>query len=352
MINLPKTIEYKDNEVRIIDQTLLPERLKIIKIKDCEMMGKCIKEMKIRGAPAIGAAGALGMVLASLNDKKDVNEYLRNLKKCAEYLKSTRPTGIHLSLIIDKILGLIENENDIEKIREKILETAKKILDEDEKINKEIGKIGSELIRNGFRIMTHCNAGSLATVYYGTALAPIYYSWENGKSITVIVNETRPRFQGANLTAWELSRTGIPYILITDNAAAFYMKKNKVDLIIIGADRIAMNGDAVNKIGSYSLALAAKEHNVPFYVAAPVSTIDKNAKKGDDIVIEERDPNEILIINKKRIAPKGTKVWNPAFDVVPSKYIKGIITEKGIIKPQEEEIRKILLNGNIYGCKI
>jgi len=342
-INLPRTIWWEDDAVKMIDQTRLPEKLEIITVTNYRTLGKCISDMIVRGALAIGAAGALGMALASLEYKgENSKEFLSYLHEVAKYLKSRRPTAVNLSWGVDRVLNSISDDEDVARIREKIIAEAKRILEEDEQTNRRIGEIGSKLIEDNFVIQTHCNAGSLATVYYGTALAPIYYSWEQGKDLHVIVNETRPRLQGASLTAWELSYVGIPYTLITDNMAAHYMKNKRIDLIIVGADRIAMNGDVANKIGTYSLAIIAKRHNVPFYVAAPISTIDPRAKTGNDITIEERSPDEVLFVKGQRIAPKGAKVWNPAFDITPAELITGIITEKGSIEAKEESITKIV----------
>ncbi len=342
-INLPRTIWWEKNKVKIIDQTKLPENLEILTITNCKTLGKCISEMNIRGAPALSAAGALGIALASLKCKsKNKEKFLNYLHRAAMYLKTRRPTAVNLSWAIDKVLNKISDDEDIIECRKKIITEAKRILEEDEKTNRKIGKEGYKLIKNGFRIETHCNAGSLAAVYYGTALAPIYYSWEKNKNLFVVVNETRPRLQGAMLTAWELNYVGIPYEIITDSMTAYYMKKKRVDLVIVGADRIAGNGDTANKIGTYSLALIAREHNVPFYVAAPLSTIDPASKTGDDIPIEERNKNEILLLKGKRLAPRTAAAWNPAFDITPAKLIRGIITEKGIIKANEKAIKKVL----------
>lgn len=342
-INLPRTIWWEGNKVKMIDQSKLPAKLEILTLRNYRSLGKCIKEMKIRGAPAIGAAGALGIAMASLEYRGgNKKEFLNYLKRAANYLKRRRKTAVNLEWAIERVLNKIEENDEIDEIREKIINETKKILKEDEKINRKIGEIGSELIEDGFHIQTHCNAGSLATVYYGTALAPIYYFWERGKNLFVVVDETRPRLQGASITAWELSYVGIPYEIIADNMAGYYMKKKRVDLIIVGADRIALNGDVANKIGTYSLALIAQEYNIPFYVASPLSTIDPKSKTGNDIPIEERNQNEVLFVKGKRIAPKGAKAWNPAFDITPAKLITGIITEKGIIDANEKSIKRVL----------
>ncbi len=338
LLRLPRTIWWsKNNRVRLVDQTLLPGRLKIIEVKTCLRMGECIRDMNVRGAPAIGAAAAFGLALASLEfSGNDAATFRFHLKKSGDYLKRTRPTAVNLAWGVERVLSKVRNLNDTSEVRSAVLGEAKKIAEEDEDTNRMIGFHGSKLIKDGFVIETHCNAGSLATVYYGTALAPIYTAWESGKNTEVIVDETRPRLQGASLTAWELSKVGIPYTLITDNMAAHMMRTKGVDMVIVGADRIiARTGEVFNKIGTYSLAIAAHEHGVPFYVAAPKSTIDFRLKSGSEVKIEERGGHEVTEIRGKRICPPKARVWNPAFDMTPPKYITGIITEMGIFRPEE-----------------
>ncbi|MFQ6075884.1 MAG: S-methyl-5-thioribose-1-phosphate isomerase, partial [Candidatus Bathyarchaeia archaeon] len=268
-INLPRTIRWDDGSVKMIDQTKLPFELDILEITDHKALGRCIREMNVRGAPAIGASAAYGLALASLEyGGSEAEELWSFLEAAARYLKGMRPTAVNLSWAVDRVLGNV-TKGSVEERRREIISEAKRIAEEDEETNRRIGQVGSDLIKDGYTIETHCNAGSLATVYYGTALAPVYHSWEEGKSLHVIVDETRPRLQGARLTAWELSYVGIPYTIITDSMAAHLMKRIGVDIVIVGADRIARNGDVANKIGTYSLAIVAREHGVPLYVAAP-----------------------------------------------------------------------------------
>ena len=303
--------------VRAIDQRLLPERLKIISICTYKEMAEAISNMTIRGAPSIGAAAAYGIALASLRND--------NLDKAAKILKATRPTAHDLFYAVDLMLS---------KRNENLSRSADEYADSIVEMCYKIGQNGSHLIKNGYRVLTHCNAGALATVDFGTALAPIRVAHRAGKKFFVYVDETRPRLQGAKLTAWELMNEGIDHAIIPDNAAGHYMK-DSVDIVIVGADRIARNGDFANKIGTYSKAVLAKENGVPFYVAAPISTFDRKIKNGKQIPIEERSEDEVLFLNERRIAPKGSRALNPAFDVTPARYVKGFITERGLLKPGE-----------------
>jgi S-methyl-5-thioribose-1-phosphate isomerase len=301
--------------VKAIDQRLLPGKLKIISIRTYKEMAEAISNMTVRGAPTIGASAAYGMALAWNRDE--------NLDKAARALKATRPTAHDLFYAVD--LMLAKRGTDLAKAADDYADSIVEMC-------YRIGKNGSRLIRNGNRILTHCNAGALATVDFGTALAPIRVAHRAGKSVFVYVDETRPRLQGAKLTAWELMNEGIDHAIISDNAAGHYMK-DQVDMVMVGADRIAGNGDFANKIGTYSKAVLAKENGVPFYVAAPASTFDASIRSGSEIVIEERCEDEVLFVDGSRVAPKGSKALNPAFDVTPSKYVAGFITEKGIIRP-------------------
>lgn len=303
--------------VRAIDQRLLPEKLKIISIRTYWEIAESISNMTIRGAPSIGAAAAYGMALASLKHE--------NLDKAAKVLKATRPTAHDLFYAVDLMLS---------KRNENLSRSADEFADSIVEMCYKIGKNGSHLIKNGHRVLTHCNAGALATVDFGTALAPIRVAHRAGKKFFVYVDETRPRLQGAKLTAWELMNEGIDHAIIPDNAAGHYMK-DSVDIVIVGADRIARNGDFANKIGTYSKAVLAKENGVPFYVAAPISTFDRKIKNGKQIPIEERSEDEVLFLNERRIAPKGSRALNPAFDVTPARYVKSFITERGLLKPGE-----------------
>ena len=341
-----KTIDWKEGKVLLVDQRKLPLKYEIIKCFTYQEVVDSIKKMKIRGAPAIGVAAAFGMVLAAYASKaSNYEELIKDMTIAKKTLSSTRPTAVNLFWALGKIMRFIINSKNIEltKLKNMILQEAKKIAREDIEINKNIGKHGSSLIKDEDSILTHCNAGALATADYGTALGVIRTAYKDGKKIHVYVDETRPVLQGARLTAWELKQDNIPFTLIADNMAGFLMFKHKIDLIIVGADRIALNGDVVNKIGTYSLSVLAKENNIPFYVAAPISTIDQSLECGNKIPIEERDSREITHILNQQIAPEGINVYNPAFDLTPYCYLEAIITEKGIIKkPYQQNIKKIL----------
>jgi methylthioribose-1-phosphate isomerase len=292
--------------------------------------------MVIRGAPAIGAAGGFGIALAALQSKATTPQALyADLEEAAEVLKAARPTAVNLSWGVDRVLARAGDAAlaDVAAIRRAALEEAQKLADEDVEINKRMGAHGATLIEDGYTILHHCNTGALATVDYGTALGVIRAAHEQGKRVHVLVDETRPRLQGARLTAWELKQLGIPFSLIADNAAGHFMRRGEVDLVLVGADRVAANGDVANKIGTYKLAVVARENGVPFYSVVPTSTVDLSLESGDDIPIEERDAEEITVIGGVRIAPEGIAVANPAFDVTPHRYLTGIVTEKGIVYP-------------------
>jgi translation initiation factor eIF-2B subunit alpha/methylthioribose-1-phosphate isomerase len=321
-----RTVWLEDGVVKLINQPILPDKFEIYECKDYRETAKAIKTMIVRGAGAIGATAAYAMAQAVIAGE-DINN-------AAELIKSTRPTAQNLFYAVNKVLKA--------KDKEEAIRIAEDIADEDSEASRKIGEYGESLIKDNSKILTHCNAGWLAFVDWGTALSPIYAAKRKGKNIFVFVDETRPRLQGARLTAWELSNENIPHAIIADNAAGHYMKKGEVDLVITGADRIAANGDTANKIGTYEKAVLAKENNIPFYIAAPTSTIDINCPSGDDIPIEERDELEVLEVRGKRLAPIKSHAKNPAFDVTPAKYIKGIITEKGIIQPNKEEIEKLI----------
>jgi methylthioribose-1-phosphate isomerase len=340
-----KTIEWKDGKVFLIDQRKLPLKYEIISCSTYQEVAEAIKKMKIRGAPAIGVAAAFGIALAAYSSKADTyREFIQDMGKAKNCLALTRPTAVNLFWALRRMMNLINIKKDVDlfKLKDIILQEAENIAREDIEINKAMGKYGASLIKGGDNILTHCNAGALATVDHGTALGVIRTAFKEGKKIHVYVDETRPVLQGARLTAWELMQEKIPFTLITDNMAGFLMFQKKVNLIIVGADRIARNGDVVNKIGTYSLSVLARENKVPFYVAAPTSTIDVSLRSGKEIPIEERDPKEVTHILGKQIAPTGVKVFNPAFDLTPQGYVEAIITEKGIIrKPFEENVKKV-----------
>lgn len=329
------TIEWVGGGARIIDQTRLPHKLVYADIKDVRSMWKAIKSLKVRGAPAIGVAGAFGVILGIKNVKAEsYKEFKKRLVSVIRYLGSSRPTAVNLFWALERMEACAEKnaKKPLSKIKECLLEEALKIMKEDQDVCRRMASFGAKLVKNGDRILTHCNAGGLATVDYGTALGVLFKAKEQGKKIKVFVDETRPLLQGARLTTWELLREKIDVTLICDNMAASLMKKGKIDKIFVGADRIAKNGDVANKIGTYNLAVLAEFHKIPFYVVAPISTFDFKLSSGDDIPIEERDADEVRAVLGKRIAPRGVKVYNPAFDVTPARLVTAIVTEEGIIK--------------------
>ena len=321
-----RTIDWEKCKLKIIDQTRLPQRLSFLYLKTVAEVVEAIKTMKVRGAPALGVVAAFGYALG-VND----------LKKAYQKLLNSRPTAVNIRWALDRMSKIARAGRGLPliKLKQLLLEEAVKMAKEDVEINKRIGLHGARLIENGMQILTLCNTGALATVDYGTALGVIRTAHELGKKPQVFVAETRPRLQGARLTSWELKQLKIPFTLITDNMIGYLMQQGKIDLVIVGADRIAGNGDTANKIGTYAAAVLAKAHAIPFYVAAPASTIDFSIKSGKQIVIEERAAKEILEIGKEKIAPRGVKVFNPAFDLTPHPLITGIITEKGIFKPKQ-----------------
>ncbi len=327
-----RMIEWQKGTVLTPDQTKLPLETVTLEIKTVEQMAEAIKNLRVRGAPLLGAAAAFGIALATYHSKATCNsELLAEMEDAADIIKRTRPTAVNLFWAADRVLNKSrEFRGNLKDLKKVVVEEAQKIADEDAAQNHAIGKNGAKLIKDGDTILTHCNAGELATVEYGTALGVIRAAWEQGKKIKVIADETRPLLQGARLTTYELMRDGIPVTLITDNMAAHIMSKGLVNLVIVGADRIVQ--DAVfNKIGTYGVAVLAKEHNVPFYVAAPKSTFDLT-RKAAEVTIEERNPTEVTHIGGTQIAPNGVKVFNPAFDATPLKYVSGIIHEDGIYR--------------------
>ena len=330
-----RMITWQNGTVLTPDQTKLPLQEVTLKIKTVDQMCEAIKVLRVRGAPLLGAAAAFGIALAAYHSKAESKEkLLAELETVASAIKQTRPTAVNLFWAADRVLSKARSfQGKTEELKAFVVAEAQKIADEDAAQNHAIGKNGAVLIKDGATILTHCNAGELATVEYGTALAPIRSAWEQGKKLKVIADETRPLLQGARLTAYELMREGIPVTLITDNMAAYVMSKGLVNLVIVGADRIVQ--DAVfNKIGTYGVAVLAKEHKVPFYVAAPKSTFDLTHKAAE-VVIEERKPEEVTHIGGKQIAPTGVKVLNPAFDATPLKYVSGIICESQIYYPKD-----------------
>jgi methylthioribose-1-phosphate isomerase len=339
-----KIIEWLGDRIRVIDQTRLPHEEAFLELRDYREVAEAIKELRIRGAPDIGVAAAYGFALGAQKietDSKD--EFLAQLSSVKETLSSSRPTAVNLFWALERMNRVIQSGEDVSQIKRDLLAEAQRIEAENDEANRRLSEFGAELVRDGSTILTHCNAGSLATAGYGTALGVVKMAKERGKKIGVYATETRPLLQGARLTTWELLKEDIPVTLITDSMAGYFMNKGEIDCVIVGADRIAANGDVANKIGTYALAVLAMENAIPFYVAAPVSTIDLSLPTGEDIPIEERSPDEVTHIQGIRIAAEGVRAANPAFDVTPYNYVSAIITEKGIFKePYIERLKELL----------
>jgi len=336
-MNNIRTIEWKNGGIRIIDQTKLPGKLEYLHIRDMKTLWRAIKELKVRGAPALGAAAAMGVCLA-MKDSKAVTfaAFRKELAKAAAYIGSSRPTARNLFWALDRMSRAADAaaEKPVAAVKKALFAEAERIVEEDRRSCRLIGEYGQRLIQDGDSVLTVCNAGILATIDYGTALGVLYAAKAKGKKIKVYSCETRPLLQGARLTTWELTRMGMDATLICDNMAATLMKQGRVDRVIAGADRIAANGDAANKIGTYSLAVLCKHHKIPFYIAAPVSTFDCSLASGRQIPIEQRAAEEVTTMHYTRpLAAKGVKVYNPAFDVTDAGLITAIITDKGILKP-------------------
>ncbi len=326
-------IEWLGDRVRILDQSQLPGEEVYLELDDYRDVASAITELKIRGAPAIGVAGAYGIALGALKIESEIKgDFWKKLDAVTATIAATRPTARNLFWAIQRMQKVAESGNDINEIKSALVDEAVKIHAEEAEATRKLSRFGTELIRGGDTVLVHCNAGPLATAGYGTALGIILFAIEQGKKVNVLATETRPVLQGARITTWELKKAGIPVTLITDSMAGYFMQRGEVNCVIVGADRIAANGDTANKIGTYTLAVLARENNVPFYVAAPTSTIDPSLASGDEIPIEQRKPEEITHIRGVPIAPEGVEVQNPAFDVTPHKYITAIITEKGIIR--------------------
>jgi len=330
------SITWEDDHLRIIDQTFLPSREIYTNLNTTGQVWEAIKNMKVRGAPAIGIAAAYGLYLGARDIRESSYEsFYLEIERLKVYLESSRPTAVNLQWALNRILTTIQahKEKEVSELKDIILQTAQTIHDEDERLCKTIGEIGLEIVPEEAQILTHCNTGALAASKFGTAFSVIWHAHRENKVNSIWVDETRPLLQGARLTAWELKKEKIPFKLITDNTAGFLMQQELVDLVIVGADRIAANGDTANKIGTYTLAVLAKAHDIPFYVAAPYSTIDLSIENGDTIPIEERDTAEVTKIGSKEIAPAKIEVYNPAFDVTPHHLITGFITDNGLIRP-------------------
>jgi len=342
---MPKTIQWKNDTLILIDQTLLPNEEKFVSITDIEGVFDAIRNMKVRGAPAIGVTAAYGMVVSALNAPKNSFEnFYKSFKKDLDYIATSRPTAVNLFWALkrmdDKVNGCIGLE--IEDIVKELEKEAILIHKEDEEINRKLGENLLSLLKDGDGVLTHCNAGELATSKYGTALSPFYLAKEKGMDIKVFADETRPRLQGARLTAYELNSAGIDVTLICDNMAALVMAQGKIDAIIVGCDRIAANGDTANKIGTFNVSILAKYFDIPMYIAAPTPTIDMDCMTGEEIPIEERDSKEITCRFGFWTAPKDVKTYNPAFDVTPAENITAIVTEKGIVHPPfAENLRRL-----------
>jgi methylthioribose-1-phosphate isomerase len=329
-------VTWKDGAVRLIDQRILPQEFSYLECHTLEQLWDAIKTLAVRGAPAIGVAAAYGAVLGAWNSEAtSTSGIVAELHDACDYLATSRPTAVNLFWALERMRQFANSHRDLDpgQFRTAILEEAETVRTEDLELSRRIGQAGVDLIAEGATVLTHCNAGALATAGLGTALAPVYCAHATGRNLTVIADETRPLLQGARLTAWELQRMGVPVTVITDNMAAWAMQQGKVDLVITGADRIAANGDAANKIGTYSLALAARAHKIPFYVAAPTSTFDLSLATGAEIPIEEREAHEVISPRGQAWAPLDVDVWNPAFDVTPHELIAGLITDAGLLRP-------------------
>ncbi len=344
-----KTVEWTKEGVRMLDQRLLPNEEKYVTLYSYDEVAEAIKNMVIRGAPAIGVAAAMGLALgANQSVGTSVADLYFDFKYMCDVMGATRPTAVNLFWAIERMRGVVEKAKaekvrDVEEVKKRLVDEALRIFQEDIDSNRAIGRYGADLINDGATILTHCNAGALATAGdYGTALGVIRGAIDAGKRVAVIADETRPFLQGARLTAWELNKDNIPVTVITDNMAGHVMKQGKIDCVVVGADRIAANGDAANKIGTYMVAVLAKQHNIPFYVAAPISTVDLSTATGEDIPIEERDSREVTHVRDHQLTPAGVDVHNFAFDVTPNELIAAIITDRGVARaPYTQSLRTL-----------
>lgn len=346
MNDVLQSLRWEDEALSLLDQRLLPEEIVFLRLTTPQQVWEAIRELKVRGAPAIGIAAAYGVVLGVVDFKGSGQDLAAEVGRHADYLASSRPTAVNLFWALDRMkartLGLVESGVPADEVIPALLEEAKLIQAEDEATNRLIGVHALTLFKDGMGVLTHCNAGGLATAKYGTALAPFYLALEQGIHLKVFADETRPVLQGARLTAFELQQAGVDVTLICDNMAGHVMSKGWIQAVIVGTDRVAANGDVANKIGTYGVAVLAKAHNIPFYVACPLSTIDLSTPTGADIPIEERHPDEVSFGFGKRTAPQGVAVYNPAFDITPNELVTAIITEKGIIKaPYKESLKQL-----------
>ncbi|MCA0452818.1 MAG: S-methyl-5-thioribose-1-phosphate isomerase [Chloroflexi bacterium] len=343
-----RTVEWHDGIVRMIDQKALPWKTEMVDLPNYKAVAAAITDMTVRGAPAIGASAAFGMALAAKQSSAtSVGEMMQDLGQAADVLKAARPTAVNLAWAVDRLMNFAQvgKYPTADAIREALLNEAQRVADEDVAINKKMGANGAALIKDGDTILHHCNTGALATVDYGTALGVVRAAFEQGKKIHVLLDETRPRLQGARLSAWEMEQLGVSYDILPDTAAGYYMQKGEIKIVLVGADRVAANGDFANKIGTYQVAVLAKENNIPFYTVAPTSTIDLNLATGAEIPIEERGKEEVLTPYGNPLTPEHFKARNPAFDVTPHRYLSGIITENGIARPPFSESLKRVVAG-------
>ncbi|MBI4298138.1 MAG: S-methyl-5-thioribose-1-phosphate isomerase [Chloroflexi bacterium] len=343
-----KAIEWIDGRVVLIDQTRLPGETVMLALDDYLEVVQAIKEMRIRGAPALGIAGAYAMALAARQiEAPDMGTFLARLQEAAQQIAGARPTAVNLSWAVQRTLRVAKAASSVQDVAKTLLAEAVRIHREDEEANRRMGQLGAELVPSGSALLTHCNTGALATGGYGTALGVIMAAWEQGKVTKVFATETRPFLQGSRLTAWELAQEGIAVTVIVDAAAGYLMSKGEVSCIFVGADRIAGNGDVANKIGTYTLAVLAKVHGIPFYVAAPTSTIDLSLSGGQAILVEERPAREVTHVGGTLLTPEGIEVRNPAFDITPCNFVTAIITEKGVVRePYNQELRRTVGHGN------
>jgi len=342
-LDLLLTVSWKDNSVVLIDQTKLPNKLVYVKCKDYREVADAIKKLVVRGAPAIGVTAAFGLALAAQSSKaKTVAELMTDLDTALKILRATRPTAVNLFWALERVMSKSKKAKTVAEVKKAVLDEAQKMSKEDIEANRQMGSSGAVLFRDGDVVLTHCNAGSLATVAYGTALGVIRAARESGKRLSVIATETRPVMQGSRLTAFELQHDGVDVSLIPDTAVGHMMSRGAIKRVIVGADRVLRTGHVFNKIGTYQVAILANKHKVPFYVAAPLSTFDFESNP-EDVVIEERSVDEVVKVGKKRVAPKGVRVFNPAFDMTPPELITGIVTERGVLKPPFEKNLKAML---------
>jgi methylthioribose-1-phosphate isomerase len=337
-----QAIEWAGEKLRLLDQTKLPVETTVFEADRYQDVIRAVKEMRVRGAPALGVVAAYGVAMAARDiPRGERGSFLTRLKEAGREIESARPTAVNMTWAVRRLLDLAEAEPDAAAVPGRLLDEARTMQEEDEEVNRRIGRFGSEILPDAGAVLTHCNTGALATAGYGTALGVIRAAWEAGKRFHVFHTETRPFLQGARLTAWELVQLGIPSTLIVDSSAGVLLSQGEVSCVVVGADRIAANGDVANKVGTYTLAVLSNENGVPFYVAAPTSTVDLSLSSGEDIPIEERRAEEVTSFGGVRTAPEGIGVWNPSFDVTPHKYVGGIITEVGILtEPYTESLAR------------